>query len=81
VIAKTTRDRMMAGPAHATWPQFGFARHVGYATRDHQAALRANGLSPLHRRSFKSVAYPELHLFEGDGGVSTVISISNAPAM
>ena len=43
IIAKTTRDRMMIGPAHQTWPRFGFARHVGYATREHQDALRSGG--------------------------------------
>lgn len=80
VIAKTTRDRMMIGPAAEAWPGFGFERHVGYATREHQDALRAGGLSPLHRRSFRSVAYPDLVLF-GAGGVSTDASISNAPAM
>lgn len=81
VIAKTTRDRMMIGPAHETWPRFGFARHVGYATPEHQYALRSSGLSPLHRRSFRSVAYPELRLFPGDGGVSTDASTSNASGM
>ena len=80
VIAKTTRDRMMVGPAHDMWPQFGFEHHVGYATPEHQDALRSGGLSPLHRRSFRSVAYPELRLF-GDDGVSTDSSISNASAM
>ncbi len=75
IIAKTTRDRMMAGPAHETWPEFGFARHVGYATKEHQDALRTDGLSPLHRRSFQSVAYPQLCLIDGAGGVSTVGSI------
>jgi ribonuclease HII len=58
VIAKTTRDRLMAGPAARAYPGFGFERHVGYATPEHHAALRADGLSPLHRRSFQSVAYP-----------------------
>ncbi len=80
VIAKTTRDRLMVGPAARTWPEFGFERHVGYATPEHQDALRAGGLTPLHRRSFRSVAYPELRLF-GDDGVSTDASISNAPGM
>lgn len=81
VIAKTTRDRMMAGPANAMWPAFGFARHVGYATREHRRALLADGLTPLHRRSFRSVAYQELRLFDGDGGVSTPTSIANASGM
>lgn len=58
VIAKTARDRLMAGPVAEAWPRFGFADHVGYATPDHHAALRAEGLSPVHRRSFNSAAYP-----------------------
>lgn len=58
VIAKTTRDRLMAGPVAAAYPRFGFAHHVGYATPGHHAALRSEGLSPLHRRSFRSGAYP-----------------------
>jgi ribonuclease HII len=64
IIAKTARDRLMAGPAATAYPEFGFDRHVGYATPEHHAALRATGLSPLHRRSFQSVAYPRLLLFE-----------------
>ena len=71
VIAKTTRDRLMAGPVSAAWPDFGFDRHVGYATRQHQDALRAAGLTPLHRRSFRSAAYTELRLFEHDGTVAS----------
>ena len=58
VIAKTTRDRLMAGPMAEAYPGFGFDQHVGYATPEHHAALRASGLSPLHRRSFQSMAYP-----------------------
>jgi ribonuclease HII len=58
VIAKTARDRLMAGPIAAAYPGFGFDQHVGYATPEHHAALRAAGLSPVHRRSFQSVAYP-----------------------
>jgi len=64
VVAKTTRDRLMTGPAAAAYPEFGFDAHVGYATPDHQLALREGGLSPLHRRSFQSVAYPSLQLFD-----------------
>jgi len=79
VIAKTTRDRLMAGPVHTTWPAFGFERHVGYATREHQDALRAAGLSPLHRRSFRSGAYPDLRLF--DVGPPVPDGASNASAI
>ena len=58
VIAKTTRDRLMAGPMARAYPTFGFESHVGYATPGHHAALATEGLSPLHRRSFQSAAYP-----------------------
>jgi ribonuclease HII len=65
VIAKVTRDRLMAGPVARAHPGFGFETHVGYATPEHHAALRATGLSPVHRRSFRSVAYPpEVHGLE-----------------
>ena len=58
VIAKTARDRLMAGPMAEAHPGFGFDQHVGYATPEHHAALRIRGLSPIHRRSFNSAAYP-----------------------
>ena len=40
----------------ALWPQYGFARHKGYGTAEHLAALRAHGACILHRRSFAPVA-------------------------
>lgn len=58
VIAKTARDRLMSGPVAEAYPGFGFDQHVGYATPEHHAALRSEGLSPVHRRSFQSIAYP-----------------------
>jgi ribonuclease HII len=58
VIAKVTRDRLMRGPMARAYPGFGFERHVGYATPDHRAALAVEGMSPIHRRSFWSAAYP-----------------------
>ncbi len=64
IVAKTVRDRMMAGPAAERFPDYGFDRHVGYATRDHRHALVAHGVTPLHRRSFNSVAYQQITLFE-----------------
>ena len=55
IIAKVTRDRMMI--AHdETYPGYGFARHKGYGTALHQAALKRLGPCPLHRKSFKPVA-------------------------
>ncbi|HYS79733.1 MAG TPA: ribonuclease HII [Anaeromyxobacteraceae bacterium] len=54
IIAKTTRDAMMA--AHdAEHPGYGFARHKGYPTAEHFAALEKLGACPLHRRSFAPV--------------------------
>ncbi len=54
IIAKVERDRMMAAYC-ADFPGYGFSRHKGYGTPEHQAALAALGPSPLHRMSFKPV--------------------------
>jgi ribonuclease HII len=61
VIAKVTRDRYMhvAADRHPGW---GFEEHVGYSTPEHRAAIERLGISPLHRRSFQSVAYSQLEL-------------------
>jgi ribonuclease HII len=61
VIAKVTRDRYMhrAADEHPGW---GFDEHVGYSTPEHRAAIEQIGISPLHRRSFQSVAYSQLEL-------------------
>lgn len=55
ILAKVTRDRRMAELALA-FPQYGFARHKGYGTADHLAALQSWGPTPEHRRSFAPVA-------------------------
>jgi ribonuclease HII len=64
VLAKVTRDRYMrvAADEHPGW---GFEEHVGYSTPEHREAIERIGISPLHRRSFQSVAYSQLEL----GGV------------
>lgn len=51
IIAKVVRDRM-ARRWEAAYPGYGFARHKGYATAEHIAALGRLGPCPLHRRSF-----------------------------
>jgi ribonuclease HII len=51
IVAKVHRDDLMRR-LDAEYPHYGFRRHVGYATREHLAALRTFGPSPLHRRSF-----------------------------
>jgi ribonuclease HII len=54
IIAKVTRDRLMMELAR-DYPGYGFERHKGYGTREHQAAITKLGISALHRRSFKPV--------------------------
>lgn len=54
IIAKQARDAMMA-EAGAAWPGYGFARHKGYGTAEHRAALARLGPCPIHRRSFAPV--------------------------
>jgi ribonuclease HII len=54
ILAKTHRDMRMA-EWDAVYPQYGLARHKGYATPDHLEALRVHGPSPLHRQSFAPV--------------------------
>jgi ribonuclease HII len=55
IIAKVTRDRIMRDLS-AQHPEYGFARHKGYSTPSHMAALEAHGPSPIHRRSFVNVS-------------------------
>jgi ribonuclease HII len=54
ILAKTHRDARMA-EWDAVYPQYGLARHKGYATADHLEALRQHGPTPLHRYSFAPV--------------------------
>lgn len=54
IVAKVTRDRMMAELA-ISCPGYGFERHKGYGTPEHKAALTRLGVTPYHRRSFKPV--------------------------
>jgi ribonuclease HII len=51
VVAKVIRDRMMARLA-ARYPGYGWERNQGYATLEHRQAIRRQGLTPFHRRSF-----------------------------
>ena len=51
ILAKVTRDRIMR-EYDCEFPQYGFAGHKGYATRDHLDAIEEFGYCPIHRRSF-----------------------------
>jgi ribonuclease HII len=54
ILAKTARDAVML-ELHALYPDYGFDRHKGYPTAAHLAALRAHGVSAVHRRTFAPV--------------------------
>jgi ribonuclease HII len=54
IVAKVTRDRMMA-QVDSLFPEFGFSRHKGYPTRTHREAIRCHGCCPIHRRTFRGV--------------------------
>ena len=51
ILAKVTRDRHMIKMAEQ-YPQYGFEQHKGYGTKQHYAALREYGATPIHRMSF-----------------------------
>ena len=51
IMAKVTRDRLME-EYDAIYPEYGFARHKGYGTREHIDAIKKYGMCPIHRRSF-----------------------------
>lgn len=59
IIAKVRRDEMMAALGER-YPGYGFARHMGYGTAEHLAALQRLGPCPAHRRSFQPVAQARL---------------------
>jgi ribonuclease HII len=67
VIAKVARDRLMV-EYDAVYPGYGLASNKGYAAPEHRAGLAALGLTPIHRRTFASVAAIEQLGFWGDGG-------------
>ena len=61
VIAKVTRDRLMARLA-LRYPGYGREHNAGYATRDHVAGLREYGVTPFHRRTYQRIRA----ILEGD---------------
>ena len=54
ILAKTYRDDLM-NSYETEYPEYGFAEHVGYATRRHYDALRTHGPCAIHRKTFKGV--------------------------
>ena len=54
IVAKVTRDRMMAEYAKE-YPGYAFDKNVGYSTKDHLAGLKQYGVTPIHRKSFEPI--------------------------
>ena len=52
ILAKVHRDELMR-ELNEEYPVYGFDRHKGYATEFHRNAIKENGLSPAHRKTFK----------------------------
>ena len=65
IVAKVTRDRMMA-VYHLTYPEYNFLSHKGYGTEEHLQQLAQYGPCAIHRRTFAPVA----QLLCGHGGSS-----------
>lgn len=55
ILAKVTRDRIMTA-RDITYPEYGFGKHMGYGTKQHQEALAKWGPCPIHRFSYHPVA-------------------------
>ena len=55
IIAKVSRDRMMR-QYDIVFPQYGFAKHKGYGTKQHMEAIISRKASPIHRKSFNPVS-------------------------
>lgn len=51
IVAKVTRDRKLIS-LHARYPRYQFPNHKGYGTKEHMNAIRAHGISPVHRLTF-----------------------------
>ena len=55
ILAKVYRDRYMAEYADVQYPGYGFARHVGYGTKEHREAIKSLGPTEIHRKTFSGV--------------------------
>lgn len=63
VAAKVVRDRIMK-KYHEKYPEYNFAKHKGYPTKEHYEAIKKYGLSPIHRLSFcRNCSVEEIKMF------------------
>ncbi len=66
IIAKVSRDKIME-ELDLKWPEYGFRKHKGYATKQHLAAIEKWGPCPIHRKTFtqkRENLEDQLYLFE-----------------
>lgn len=61
ILAKTYRDDLMVDLSNK-YPEYGWERNVGYPTKEHRRAIKAHGITPYHRRSFRLLP-DQLELF------------------
>jgi len=54
ILAKVSRDAYMI-QLDKQYPEYGFAKHKGYPTKEHLAALKKHGITPYHRRTYEPV--------------------------
>lgn len=54
IVAKVTRDRMMADYAN-DYPGYAFEKNVGYGTKEHLEGLKKYGITPIHRKTFELI--------------------------
>lgn len=66
IIAKTTRDHWLE-ELDERYPEYGFAKHKGYGTKEHLEALAKYGPLPVHRKSFGPVKQA-IELRKGEAG-------------
>lgn len=82
VVAKVVRDRMM-DLLSVRYPQYGWDRNAGYATREHRDAIRAHGLTPHHRKSWQALqvllAGDQLGMFDARESVADEADLVAVP--
>ena len=61
ILAKVTRDRIMK-EYDVIYPEYGFAKHKGYPTKQHLEAIDQYGITPIHRKSYGPVAAKQMSL-------------------
>lgn len=66
ILAKTYRDDYMDGLAEQ-YPQYGWKGNKGYPTKKHREAIKAFGITPLHRRTFNLLGDTQLELWGEKG--------------